>query len=108
MAEQDPKIKELIEFLDRKIFDPIIYMSEENLKAEEKKNKFRDIQQSAQNEKNRFHTQYKTAEDIKKYYLSDLSSKIAKKKNAELEELGLPRLPEFHDDFMKLCEKLGV
>jgi hypothetical protein len=46
--------------------------------------------------------------DVKQNYLSDLNSQTARKKNAELKELGLPRLPELKDEFLHLCEELEV
>ncbi|MDT0649611.1 hypothetical protein [Autumnicola edwardsiae] len=51
---------------------------------------------------------YNTPWDIRDNYLSDLSSQTAKKKNAELKDLNLPRLPYFKDQFLELCDKLGV
>ncbi len=68
----------------------------------------RDVVQSTENEKNRFHNDYRTAEDVKNNYSSDLNSQTAKKKNAELQALGLPTLPQFKDEFIRLCEALGV
>ncbi|MDT0648114.1 hypothetical protein RM545_15575, partial [Zunongwangia sp. F260] len=62
---------------------------------------------STENEKERFRN-YNTPGNIRDNYLSDLSSQTAKKKNAELKDLNLPRLPDFKDQFLELCDKLGV
>jgi len=45
---------------------------------------------------------------VKNNYLSDLNSSTAKKKNAELEELGLPTLPQLKDEFTQLCDELDI
>ena len=58
--------------------------------------------------KQRFHDKYRSAKEVKNNYLSDLSSQTAKKKNAELADLGLPRLPQLKDEFLELCEELEV
>ena len=41
---------------------------------------------------------------------TELEAQIAElqKKNAELRELGLPQLPQFHDEFLDLCKRLGI
>jgi hypothetical protein len=66
-----------------------------------------NLKKISENEKERFRN-YNTPGDIRDNYLSDLSSQTAKKKNAELQELNLPRLPDFKDQFLELCDKLGV
>lgn len=108
MTQRDDKREKLVAFLDRKAFDPIINTSEERYSSESEKAKFRDVLKSTKSEKTRFHERYATAKDVKDNYLSDLSSHTAKKKNAELSELGLPQLPQFRDEFLDLCDRLGV
>lgn len=103
----DEKRRKLVEFLDRHAFDPILSKSPDDF-PDDKKKKFQDLKRSTESEKNRFHNNYRSATDVKNNYLSDLNSKTAKKKNSELEELGLPQLPEFRDQFMHLCEELHV
>ncbi len=107
MAGDKEKKEKLVRFLDEKAFDPILRKSGDDFSGEEKK-KFEDVKKSTESEKRRFHEEYKSAREVKDNYLSDLSSKTAKKKNAELEELGLPRLPEFKEEFLNLCNELGV
>jgi hypothetical protein len=107
MDKHDAKWKQLVFFLDKKAFDPILNLNEGEF-SDRYRHKFRDVQKSTENEKRRFHQEYDTAEDVKKNYLIDLNSKTAQKKNAELHELGLPQLPQFRDEFLELCKKLGV
>jgi hypothetical protein len=107
MESDQSKRERLVRFLDEKAFDPILRKSADEFKGEMRK-KFEDVKKSTENEKNRFHNDYKTAKDVKDNYLSDLQSKTAEKKTAELEDLGLPRLPQFKDEFLSLCSEIGV
>lgn len=45
---------------------------------------------------------------MKEGFLSDVRSDAAKKVDKELRHLHLPTLPEIKDDFMKLCDEIGV
>lgn len=107
MANDRQKREKLVGFLDRKAFDPILKKSADQFSGRQRE-KFEDVKKSTQSEKDRFHNQYKTAKDVKDNYLSDLNSHTAKKKNAELEDLGLPTLPQFKDAFTKLCDDMEV
>jgi hypothetical protein len=101
------KRQKLVRFLDEKAFDPVVHKSANDYSGK-KRQKFEDVKRSTASEKKRFHDRYGTAEEVKKNYLSDLSSRTAKRKQRELDELGLPTLPEFRKEFMELCQKLGV
>ena len=105
--KDEEKRRKLVEFLDQKAFDPVLRRSADSFSGSQRE-KFEDVLESTENEKKRFHKKYRTAEEVKQNYLSDLSSQTAKKKNAELEDLSLPRLPQFKDEFLQLCEKLEV
>jgi hypothetical protein len=108
VAMNDKEKKErLVRFLDSHAFDPILKMSAERFTGEQR-SKFEDVRRSTEAEKKRFHERYRSAGEVKQNYLSDLTSHTAKKKNEELEELGLPRLPQFKEQFLKLCEELQL
>jgi hypothetical protein len=108
MAEHDSVIKELLDFLDKNAFDPILNKSESDFMSEEQKRTFSHVKRSTQSEKERFHTRYHSAGEIKKNYLSDLTSSAAKRIDPQIESLGLPSLPQFRGQFLQLCEELGV
>jgi len=108
MPQHDTKREQLIKFLDKNAFDPILNLSEDKFSSVAEKAKFRDVKRNTQSEKNRFHNNYPTAQDVKQNYLSDLHSRTADKKNSELKELGLPRLPELREQFLDLCNKLDL
>ncbi|WP_243374203.1 hypothetical protein [Geotalea sp. SG265] len=102
------KREKLVAFLDENAFDPILAKTDRDFTDGSKRQKFQDVRRSTESEQKRFHDQYHTAREVKDNYLSDLNSKTAQKKNRELEELGLPRLPQFRDRFEKLCRDLEV
>jgi hypothetical protein len=107
MATKKDKREELLKYIDKNAFDPILKASPKKL-ADKDRKKLEDIQRKTQNEKDQFHKEYRTAEEVKKNYLRDVHSKAAAKVNMELEHLGLPTLPQLKDDFMELCKKLEV
>ena len=107
MAAKKDKREELLKFIDKNAFDPILKASPTKL-SDKDREKLEDVQRKTQNEKEQFHKEYKTAEEVKKNYLSDVRSKAAVKVNKELEHLGLPTLPQLKDEFMELCNKLEV
>ncbi len=106
MAGNDAK-KELLNFINKKAFDPIIVAKPDKFKEEDRA-ALEDIQRKTWNEKKQFNEEYSSAEEIKKNYLSNVRSKAAAKVNDQLEKLGLPTLPQHKDEFMRLCEKLGI
>lgn len=101
------KEKELLDFLDRKAFDPILKRSKDYYDTDDKKKKFEHVKESTEKEKERFHN-YKSPEEIKLNFRRDLHSEPAKKVHSELKYLGLPRLPDIQDEFFELCEELKV
>lgn len=106
MAGNDAK-KELLNFMNKKAFDPILKAKPAKYKEEER-GALEDIQRKTENEKKQFAEEYSSVEEVKKNYLSNVRSKAAAKVNDELEKLGLPTLPQHKDEFMNMCEKLGT
>jgi len=106
MASKD-KRAELLKFIDKNAFDVILKASPNKLNDEER-GMLEDLQRKTENEKSQFHNEYKTAEEVKKNYLSDVKSRSAKKVNDGLKKLNLPTLPDLKDEFLELCRKLEV
>lgn len=104
----EEKRKKLIRFLDRKAFDPILRKSENDFRSEHEREKFRRVKESTEREKERFHNEYHTPVEVKQNYLRDLSSQASKRVNRKLNDLHLPQLPEFKNEFLELCEQLKV
>ena len=103
----DDKKKQLLDFIDKKAFDVVLNANLEKYDKGDRK-KLEDIQRKTKNEKDQFHNDYKNAKEVKNGFLSDVRSDAAQKLDKELRHLHLPTLPQIKDDFMKLCDKIGV
>jgi hypothetical protein len=108
MTTEGEKKRQLTAFLDEKAFDPVLNISSDEFSSEEQKRKFHVVRKSMLSEKRRFHDRYTSAKDIKENYLGGLDSRTSKRMYDELEELGLPSLPKLKDEFIRLCDTLGV
>lgn len=106
MAKKDPKEK-LVDFLDKKAFDPVLSADPEDYSEDERK-RLKEVQQKTEREKKRYHDEYDSAEDVRNQFRSDVHSDEAKEVNRKLSSLDLPTLPDIEDEFEKLCSKLGV
>ncbi len=91
--------QDLLHFLDKRVFDPILHASPEHYGQPDQK-KLKDVQDRTQSEKERF-SHYGSAGEIIENYKRDLHSPTAKRVNAELEHLKLPTLPSVKDEFLK-------
>ena len=105
MSANDVK-KQLLDFIDKKAFDPILKTKPEKFKDKDRE-AIEEVRRKTENEKKNF-AEYGSADEIKKNYLSNVRSKAAAKVNDQLQKLGLPTMPEHKDEFMELCNKLGV
>lgn len=94
--------QELLGFLDRHVFDPILRASADRYSEADRK-KLVDVQERTRSEKDRFRG-YSNAQEIIDNYKSDLHSSTAKRVNSELEKLKLPTLPSVKDEFLRLAE----
>ncbi len=107
MADSKAK-KELVDFLNRRAFDPVLKKKPGDYGSKADRDKLKDAQQSTESTKERYNREYGSAEEVVKRFKDDLSSSAAKKIDQELDDLGLPTLPKLKDDFSKLAERLGV
>ncbi len=107
MAAHKDKREELLKFIDKHAFDIVIKAPVDKL-SDKDREILEDIKRKTENEKAQFHEKFKTAEDVKKNFLSDVRSKSAVRLNKDLERLKLPTLPDIKDEFLELCKKLEV
>lgn len=105
--EQDEKREKLLNFLNKKAFDPILEKSKEDYDSEAEKRRLEEVQRTTKREKERF-WRYDTPEEVRENFLNDLSSEAAVEVQEELKELDLPRLPQFKKEFLDLCKELDV
>ena len=98
MDHGEKKREQLITFLDKKAFDPVLSRNDMEF-ADRYRPLFRDVKRSTENEKRRFHENCVTAEDVKRNYLSDLNSRTAYKENGDLENRGYHRFHNLKRNF---------
>ena len=94
--------KELLQFLDSRVFNPILRANEHDFRESDRK-ALADVQDSTKSEKARFHG-YRSAQEIRDNYLSDLHSDTARRINQELRRLKLPRLPDVKEEFLAIAD----
>lgn len=92
---------ELLNFLDKHVFHPILNAKEQKYGTKQRE-QLQDMKRRTEAEKARFHG-YDSAERIVAMYKDDLSSEAAKPVNATLKDLGLPRLVDVRDEFLRLA-----
>lgn len=97
---------QLLDFLDQRVFDPILDASVSDYSDEEEYDLI-DVQQATETEKKRFRS-YNSAEKVKEMFQDNLSSGPAQEIHQKLERLNLPSLPKLRDEFMQLADQLEV
>lgn len=107
MTARDAR-ERLVRFLDRRAFEPVLRASPEDYASEADRRLLEDVKSRTVAEQKRYRQGYRTAEDVRTNFMRDLSSEPAKKVHAELRRLKLPALPDLEDDFLDLCDELGV
>jgi hypothetical protein len=98
----------LVSFLDRKVFDPVLKKSADDYSSDTDKQKFEEIKRATEKEKERFHKNYSSAQEVRQNFLRDLTSEPAKKIHRKEKDLNLPTLPDVKEEFLKLCDKYNV
>jgi hypothetical protein len=106
MATDDRTRQKLVKFVDKKILDPVLKASEKKYSGSDQKLLDR-LKKKTEAQKERY-AGYKTAAEVRQRFQGDLSSAPAKRVHAQLKKLHLPSQPDFKDEFLALCEQLGV
>ncbi len=91
--------QELIDFLDRKVFDPILKASADRYSGRQRDD-LEYVQDKTRTERDRYH-HYGSADEIVRMYKDDLHSSHARSVNDRLKALGLPRLEDVREEFEK-------
>lgn len=103
---QDNAEKKLLDFLDRKAFDPVLRARPDKYSDDERA-KLEQVKEATRKERERYH-HYGSARKIVEMFKDDLSSAPAKKVHGELRRLRLPTFGELRDEFDDLAAKLGA
>lgn len=93
--------QELLDFLDKHVFHRILHASERDLGTKQLED-LQDLKKRTLDEMGRFHG-YNSAEKVVQMYKDDLTSAAAVPVNARLQDLGLPRLVDVREEFLKLA-----
>ncbi|HEY0908935.1 MAG TPA: hypothetical protein VGD75_01740 [Bradyrhizobium sp.] len=101
----DPK-QELLEFVIRKAFDPVMRAKPDDL-AEADRRTLEHVQKATQAEIDRYRN-YGSAEKVATNFHRDLSSAAAKKVHAQLRHLHLPTIEAIREEFDDKVRELGV
>ena len=97
---------ELLHFLERKAFDPVLKAKPEGRSDSEKKT-LEHVQKATRAEIGRYR-RYHTAEELVTNFKRDLNSEPAKKVHAQLRSLGLPTIEDIRAEFEEKARALGV
>ncbi len=108
MASDDEKRERLLQFLDARLFDPILKVPPTRYARESERMRLADVKRTTAKEKHRFHSDLHSAAEVKASFLADLGDCAGRRCNRELAALHLPRYSDFRDEFMRLCDRLGV
>lgn len=93
--------QELLDFLDKHIFMPILHASERDLSIKQLDD-LKDLKHRTHEDMGRYHG-YDSAEKIVEIYKGDVSHEAAKPVNARLKDLGLPTMPDVREQFLDLA-----
>jgi hypothetical protein len=102
----DSKQRELMEFLKRRVFDPVM-RADESGRSDAEKRKLQDVKDATRSEIDRYE-HYDSAQELVVNFKRDLSSDPAEKIHRESRALGLPTLPDVRDEFEKKARDLGL
>ncbi|KMQ51776.1 hypothetical protein CHISP_1272 [Chitinispirillum alkaliphilum] len=108
MTPEKLKKQQLLDFLDSKIFDPVLEALPEQYSTEREKKMLIDVQEIARYEKDHYHFQLMSAKEIKEEYLKEVSRDGGGRISRELEDLELPKLHLFREQFLDLCRELQI
>ena len=98
----------LVKFLDRRAFDPVLNRSRQQCKDALERKKLEHVQEILVAEKNRYHTQYESATEVRRAFFDDINSGVTNRIDDDLRELQLPSFLSLKDEFITLCENLDV
>nr|CAD6438837.1 hypothetical protein REQ54_04778 [Rhizobium sp. Q54] len=98
--------KQLVDFLVKKAFEPVLRADSAG-RSDSEKAKLQRVQEATRTEIERF-KDYGSAEEVVINFKRDLSSDAARKVHSELKALDLPTINDFSNEFEKKAADLGV
>jgi hypothetical protein len=98
---------ELVAFLDRRAFEPILHLVPADLDFEEQRT-LEHVKVEVLHTMRRYHDEGISAEAVRSRFMADLRAERERRGSPALAHLELPRLPEIEREFLHLCDQLGV
>lgn len=108
MQLEEKKRDALLEFLDKKVFDPVLEAIPELYSSERDRRMLNSVQEKVKVNRERFHESYLTAEAIRDQYFRELYFEGRSRLGKVLEDLELPRFVQLRGQFIDLCDLLEL
>ncbi|MDE2488919.1 MAG: hypothetical protein KGO51_16120 [Alphaproteobacteria bacterium] len=102
----DHRQSELVDFLKRRVFDPVLRADEDG-RSDNERRKLADVKDATRSEVDRYRN-YSSAQDLVNNFKDDLTSEPAQKIERESRELNLPTLKDVRQDFESKARDLGL
>lgn len=102
------KKETLLDFLDRKVFDPVLEAMPEQYSSEYDQKMLFVVQEKVKGERKLFHSTVLTAQEIKNQYFRELYFEGRGEIGKVLEDLELPRFLQLREQFIDLCRGLKL
>jgi hypothetical protein len=106
MAAHITPRQKLVQFMNRKILDPVLRASDRNYSEHDRK-ALESLKKKTEAQKQRY-AHYKTSGEVRQRFQDDLTSQPAKRVHAALRKLHLPAQPDFKNEFLALANRLDV
>jgi hypothetical protein len=98
------KKAQLLDYLDRHLFQPIFETSIER-HNEAELGRLEDVQTLMRAERERFHSEDESADDVRDHFVHNADVELYR---TELRTLGLPTFTELRGDFLSFCRQLHI
>jgi hypothetical protein len=102
------KKEALLDFLDKKVFDPVLEAIPEQYSSEYDQKMLFVVQEKVKGERKFFHSTVLTALEIKNQYFRELYFEGKGETGKVLEDLELPRFLQLREQFVDLCKGLKL
>jgi hypothetical protein len=105
MDHQKEKVKRLVDFLDQKVFNPIMEARPELYSSEREQKKLEYVKKFTSTEIEHFHRKEISPEQIRDMFFRELYYETSGVLGKDREDLELPRFLEIRELFMVLFEE---
>jgi hypothetical protein len=108
MKLEEKKREALLEFLDKKVFNPVLEAIPELYSSERDRRMLNTVKEKVKVDRERFHESYLTAEAIRDQFFREIYFEVRGRIGKALEDLELPRFVQLRAQFIDLCDLLKL